>query len=100
MENRCGRDLGSILESLEGDAALLSNWFENNYMKMNENKSHLLILGNKDDEVTVNISGSLIKDSDEKKLLGVTLGKKLSFKTHVNNLCKKASQKLHALARV
>ncbi len=96
----CGSDLGSILESLERDAALLSLWFENNYMKMNEDKSHLLVFGNKDGEVTVNISGSLIKESDEEKLLGVTLDKKLSFKTHVNNLCKKASQKLHALARV
>ena len=74
--------------------------FENNYMKMNEDKSHLLVFGNKDNEVTVNISGSLIKESDEEKLLGVTLDKTLNFKTHVNNLCKKASQKLHALIRV
>ena len=96
----CGSDLGLILESLEGDAALLSLWFENNYMKMNEDKSHLLVFGNKDNEVTVNISGSFIKESDQEKLLGVTLDKTLNFKTHVTNLCKKASQKLHALARV
>ena len=96
----CCSDLGSILESFEGDVALLSHWFENNYMNMNEDKRHLLIFGNKDDEVTVNISGSLIKESDEEKLLGVTLDKKLSFKIHVNNLCKKASQKLNTLARV
>ena len=69
-------------------------------MKMNEDKSHLLVFGNKYDEVTVNISGSLIKESEEEKLLGVTLDKTLNFQTHVNNLCKKASQKLHALARV
>ena len=96
----CGSDLGSILESLEGDAALLSLWFENNYMKMNEDKSHLPVFGNTDNEVTVNISGSLIKESDEEKLLGVTLDKTLNFKTHVTNRCKRASQKLHALARV
>ena len=67
---------------------------------MNEDKSHLLVFGNKDDDATVNISGSFIEESEEEKLLGVTLDKKLKFKTHVNNLCKKASQKLHALARV
>ena len=60
----------------------------------------MLVFGNKDDEVTVNISGSLIKESDEEKLLGVTLDKTLNFKNHLSNLCKKASQKLHALARV
>ena len=42
--------------------------------------------------------GSFIKESDQEKLLGVTLDKTLNFKTHVTNLCKKASQKLHALA--
>ena len=96
----CGSDLGSVLESLKGDGALLSLWFENNYMKTNEDKSHLLVFGNKDDEVTVNISGSLIKESDEEFLLGVTLDKTLNFKNHINNLCNKASQKLHAPARV
>ena len=41
-----------------------------------------------------------MKESDEEKLLGVTIVKKLNFKSHVNSLCKKASQKLHALARI
>ena len=58
------------------------------------------MLGNKGVEATVNISGSLIKESDEEKLLGVTIDKKLIFKSHVNSLCKIASQQLHALARI
>ena len=50
-----GSNLGSVLESLVGDAALLSLWFENNNMKRNEDKSHLLTFGNKNNEETVNI---------------------------------------------
>ena len=96
----CGTKFDPILKTLEKDASLLSNWFANNYMKMNDDKSHLLVLGNKDVEATVNISGSFMKESDEEKLLGVTIDKKLIFKSHVNSLCKKASQKLHALARI
>ena len=69
-------------------------------MKMNEDKSHLLFFGSKDEDVSVSISGSLMKESDEEKLLGVTLGRRLDFKNHVSNLCETASQKLHALARV
>ena len=88
------------LKSLEKDASSLSLWFENNYMKMTEDKSHLLVFGSKDDEVSVSISGSLIQENEEEKLLGVPLNKTLSFKNHVNNLCKKTSKKLHALARV
>ena len=34
------------------------------------------------------------------KLLGVTIDNELKFDEHVSKLCKKASQKLHALARV
>ena len=32
--------------------------------------------------------------------LGVTIDKKLNFKSHVNSLCIKASHKLHAIARI
>ena len=34
------------------------------------------------------------------KLLGITLDNKLNFNEHVSNICKKANQKLHALARI
>ena len=40
---------------------------------MNEDTSHLLVFGNKVEEVSVSISGSLIQESDEEKLLEVTL---------------------------
>ena len=41
-----------------------------------------------------------MKESKEEKLLGIILDQTLSFKQHVRALCKKASQKLHALARI
>ena len=33
-------------------------------------------------------------------LLGITIGKKLTFKQHIENLCRKAQYKLHALRRI
>ena len=41
-----------------------------------------------------------IKISSSKKLLGVLIDNKLTFNEHVSKLCKKASIKLHALARI
>ena len=35
-----------------------------------------------------------------KNLLGVKIDNKLNFESHLNNLCKKASSKIHALARI
>ena len=69
-------------------------------MKLNEDKCHLMIFGNKCKDSVVNIGNSTIKESDYEKRLGVALIKKLSFTKHVEDLCKKASQTLHALARL
>ena len=69
-------------------------------MKLNEEKCHFIIFGNKSKESVVTIGKSTIKESEYEKLLGVTFDKKLSFTKHVQDLCKKANQKLHALARL
>ena len=42
---------------------------------------------------------TITQKSNHKKPLGVTSDKKLSFTKHVEDLGKKANQKLHALAR-
>ena len=41
-----------------------------------------------------------IKNASEEKILGNTNDNKLIFKSHLENVCKKANQKLHALARI
>ena len=64
--------LTGALESLKRDACLLSQWFENNYMKMNKEKYRLLIIGEKDKEVSANINGSV---RAQKRHLGEPLDK-------------------------
>ena len=51
-------------------------------------------------ETTIKIGEACVKESTEENLLGITFDQSLSFKQHVQPLCKKASQKLHALARI
>ena len=69
-------------------------------MKLNEDKCHFTIFGNKSKDSVVTIGNSIIKESDYEKLLGVTFDKKLSSTKHVEDLCKKANKKWHALARL
>ena len=69
-------------------------------MKLNEEKCHFMIFGNKSEDSVIAIGKSTVKESEYEKLLGVTFDKKLNFTKHVQDLCKKAHQKLHALARV
>ena len=59
-----------------------------------------MISGNKCSRVTVTIRNSTIDESDYEKLLGVAFDRKLSFRKHVEDVCKKVNQKLHALARL
>ena len=66
---------------------------------MNDDKSHLLIFGNKEN-TSITIRQSPLVESKNEKLLGITVDKKLSFQAHIDNVCKKAGQNLHALARV
>ena len=66
-------------------------------MKGNANKCDLTVSADEPKEIWV--GESLIKSSTCEKLLGVKIDNKLNFDTHVKGLCKKANNKLRALAR-
>ena len=76
----------------------LFNWFQCNNFKANASKCHFFLLPYK--PVTIKIKESAIESSNSEKLLGVTINSKLSFDDHITILCRKTSQKLHALSRV
>ena len=96
----CHPTLETIIRQLETDGTLVAKWFSEHYLKLNDDKCHLMIFGNKCSKATVTIRSSTIKESEYEKLLGITFDKKLSFRKHIEDLCKKTNQKLHALARL
>ena len=53
-----------------------------------------------DKSCTAKIENFIIENSTAEKLLRVKFDSNLSIENHVTSLCKKASQKLHALARI
>ena len=95
----CKMDIKSVISQIEEDSTTLLNWVKNNGMKANPNKFHLM-LSHPDENISVNIDSYQIKNRKSEKLLGITIDNQLSFNGHVSSLCMKASQKLHALARV
>ena len=92
------KSVEALIEKLTDDVTVLNMWFENNYMKSNDDKCKLIIT--KENAPSVRIGNDIITCSNSVKLLGVTIDKKLNFKEHLTNICKKVSNKLHALARV
>ena len=58
------------MEKLEHDTKLSVEWFENNYMKLNEDKRHLLVSGHKYETIWAKIGEARIWESTMEKLLG------------------------------
>ena len=81
----CDSDLNNVQCKLEADASLLSKWFVDNHMKLNDAKCHFMLFGSRSAGTSVNIGKSCIEQSDKEKLLGITLDKNLDFKGHVEN---------------
>ena len=92
--------LGKVLERLESDALVLSKWFPEHFMKLNEENCHLLTFGTVQSNINIKVGEATVEESCEEKLLGVILDNNLNFKRHISSLCKRVSQKLHALDRI
>ena len=93
----CDSDLKSVLEKLEHNSELAIAWFEMNYMKLNTDKCHLLISGNKNEYMWAK---KTVWESNDVELLGVAIDNNLRFDKHVSNICLKANRKLSALTRL
>ena len=71
-----------------------------NYVKLNTDKCHLLISGYKNEQIRAKLDRDIVWESNDVKLLGITLDNSLKFDKHVSNICSKAKRKLSTLARV
>ena len=88
------------MTKLEHDSLLAIIWFENNHMKLNEEKCHLIVSGQKYEHIWAKIGNSIIWEERIIKLLGINIDFKLTFHQHVSIICDKAGRKLTALTRL
>ena len=79
----------SVIRALETSSSLLFGWFNNNFMKSNRDKKHLIM--SYAEATTAMIDGFPIDSSKIEVLLGITIDHELKFDDHVNHLCKTAS---------
>ena len=88
-------DLISFLEKSSKD---LLKWFDDDLMKSNPDKCHLL--ASSCEKIKMEIGDFEIENSTCEKLLGVHFDNRLTFDYHISGLCKKTSKKINELARV
>ena len=87
-----GHNLDQLITVLERDSLTLIDWFTENQMKANPDKFQAIAIGKKtkNENISFNLNGNIIKCEDEVKLLGVTIDFELNFNTHIANICKKS----------
>ena len=86
-----------VLRKLEKDSTVFT-WFQNNYLKANSRKSHLLRTS--DNVLYINVGGNQFNCCKHEELLGILIDNKLTFEDHLLNIVQEVNQKLHSLARI
>ena len=76
-------------------------WMSNNVLKLNEDKTEVLIVGPTEQrELISNRLGSLAKGNTSVKNMGVTIDAELNFNTHINQVTKVAFFHLRNISRI
>ena len=87
-------NIWSVIESLENTDFELFERFSDNQMKSNSEKCHFITSESKD--LVINVENNHITNSKCEKLFGI----KISHNAHIDEMRKKAGQKMNALSRV
>ena len=88
-----GHNLEEVKEVLLNDLNKVTKWFFENYMDLNARKCHFMCLGKNTENETFIFKDTLMSNSKEEKILGVTIDNRLTFKIHFRELCKKSFSK-------
>ena len=94
-----GKDLNGIRRNLEMDFMILHQWFHENHLTLNPGKFRYMVIGSRDLSHEIMLINNKITSSNEEKLLGI-FSEKINFESYIDSFCKKASQKINALARL
>ena len=93
----CSSGLDFVIFKLQKNTKRIFRCFHNNNLISNAEKSHLIVSSK--GILKIQVSSCSIRNEDSVKLLGIQNNSILNFDYHVNQLCKKASNILHTLAR-
>ena len=80
-------DCQSAVDELQISYSILFIWLKNNYMKMNTEKSYLLLSANN------NLTANIVESKKNQALPGIIIDTNFFFNKTINNLYKKATAK-------
>ena len=61
----CGSEVENVIGGLEQDASQLSSWYPENHMKLNADKCHFMIFGEKKDKMKLHVGMAVLEESNK-----------------------------------
>ena len=100
-------NLPAIQQRLQDDINKIADWTSDSKMVINASKTKSLLVTGKrlekkapDTNLKLSCNGSEIEQVTSQKLLGVKLDNHLSFTEHIDDVCKKVSQRIAVLKKI
>ena len=94
--------IDTIRNFLKNDINVFMNWFQQNYIKANPEKSQSMLIwfhSCNADGLMIPL-GNAILSMERMRVLGVTIDDKLNFSEHISKVCIKAGRQLNVLQRL
>ena len=96
-----GKSLDIVTKNLAHDTSMVLRWFSFNSMVANPNKFQVMFLGVKNNlDICFETDGIKFSAENSVELLGILIDHKLTFSSHVETICKRASLRTKALLRI
>ena len=97
------KDPSTMMKRVEENMTVISQWYRDNGLQLNGDKCKLIVFkGMKkfDFDFEVRIGHEVVREVSKVKLLGIEIDNMLSYREHVNALCRKVNAKISALKRI
>ena len=98
-----GKETCTIVSQLQQSATLATNWYDSNLLQNNLQKYQMMNIQSKrasNEQASITVEGEIITESENLKLLGMTIDSRLNINEHINNVCMKVSQRVSVLMRL
>ena len=98
---------GALNQVLQADVGKIAQWTIDNKMVLNESKTKTMLVAGKrlhkkmsSTSLTVHVNSVELEQVQSHKLLGVIIDTQLNFNEHIDNLCKKLTQRIAVLKKI
>ena len=96
----CAGTLSEVVQNLKYDLSKVLTWFSENQLVANPSKFQMLVLGESDLPININVGNFSITSSDTVELLGISIDSKLTFSDYIKSLCNRARNRVRNLVRI